>query len=48
MDTIESRGKLLIPDMCIDDISTNIQKFGTGIFTNLGSDQIMEKLEDSL
>ena len=48
MDTIESKGKLLMPDMGIDDISTNIQKFGTGIFTNLGSDQIMEKLEGSL
>ena len=47
MDTIESRGKLLMPDMDID-ISIKIQKFGTEIFTNPGSDQIMEKLEDSL
>jgi hypothetical protein len=46
MDTIEYRRVLLVPDMGMNNHSTNKQKFGTAVFTNLGSDQILKKSEE--
>lgn len=48
MDTIENERGLLMLGMSMSNVSTNIQKFGTGIFANLGSDQILEKLRGFL